>query len=730
MARLARWCYRHRLIVVVAWLLVLFSVVIVEQAVGSAYSNSFSLPGTESSRALELLSSALPQQSGDSDTIVWHTPDGSVNDPAVKTRIQVLLEQVAVAPSVASVRSPYDPTGAAQISADSKTAFATVVFAGLAPSLPKPDVQHVIDLVVAARTQGLQVEVGGQAIENAQQASLSSSVAIGLIAAAVIILIAFGSLFGMLLPLITAGVALGLTYFGLDLISHAVGINAIAPTMAILIGLGVGIDYALFIVTRYRHGLKAGMAPEEAAVRALNTAGRAVLFAGGTVCVAMLGMLVLRLSMLDGLAYSSVFAVVLTMAAAITLLPALLGFMGPRLLSRKERRRLAENGPREGYGTGFWARLGGFVSRRPVILAVTATVIMLVLASPFLSLRLGLSDAGNNPASSTTRKAYDLLTEGFGPGFNGPLLLVAELGSPGDSEALARLTETLRSEPGVAAVIPFPSMPGAKVSIVEVIPATSPQDQKTSDFIAHLRNDVIPAAESGTSLKVLVGGATAIFDDFAAIITSKLPLFIGVIVALGFLLLFIAFRSFVVPATAALMNLLAAAAAFGVIVAFFQWGWGSELLGLGRAGPVEAFLPVIMLAVLFGLSMDYQVFLVSRMHEEWVHTRDNRHSVITGQAATGRVITAAAAIMICVFGAFVFGGQRVIAEFGIGLAVAVFLDAFVLRTFLVPALMHLFGRANWWLPGAVDRHLPHLSVEPTEDAEQADPPSSEAALAE
>jgi RND superfamily putative drug exporter len=423
--------------------------------------------------------------------------------------------------------------------------------------------------------------------------------------------------------------------------------------------------------------------------------------------------------MLNGLAYSSVFAVVLTLAAAMTLLPALLGFMGPRLLSHKERRRLAENGPREGYGSGFWARLGGFVSRRPVILAVTATIIMLLLASPFVSLRLGLSDAGNDPAASTTRKAYDLLTAGFGPGLNGPLLLVAQTGSPADTEALAKLTGTLKSVPGVAAVVPFPSLPSAKVSIVEVIPTTSPQDVKTSELITRLRTDVIPAAENGSGLKVLVGGATAIFDDFASIITSKLPLFIGVIVALGFVLLFIAFRSFVVPATAALMNLLAAAAAFGVVVAFFQWGWGSDRLGLGRAGPVEAFLPVIMLAVLFGLSMDYQVFLVSRMHEEWVHTRDNRHSVITGQAMTGRVITAAAAIMICVFAAFVFGGQRVIAEFGIGLAVAVFLDAFVLRTFLVPSLMHLFGRANWWLPRAIDRRLPHLSVEPAEDAEEA-----------
>lgn len=716
MARLARWCYQHRVIVVIAWLVVLFTVFGIERAVGSAYSNSFTLPDTESARALDLLSSALPQQAGDSDTIVWHTPNGSVSDPAVQARMQSLLEEIAVAPSVASVSSPYDPTGAVQISKDGRTAYATVVFTGLAQSLPKQDVLRVIDLVNGARTVDLQVEAGGQAIQSANQPSLSNSVIIALIAAAVIILIAFGSLVGMVLPLITAGVALGMTTFGMDLLSHAVSVNAIAPTLAILIGLGVGIDYALFIVTRYRHGLKGGMSSEEATVRALNTAGRAVLFAGGTVCIALLGMLVLRLDMFNGLAYAAVLAVVLTMAAAMTLLPALLGFMGQRVLSRRERRRLAESGPRDGYRRGLWARLAGFVSRRPAVLAVSAMLVMLVLATPSLSLRLGLSDAGNDPGSSTTRKAYDLLAQGFGPGFNGPLLLVAEVGSPADTAALGRLTQALQSERGVAAVVPFPSQPGATVAIVQVMPTTSPQNARTSDLITHLRSEVIPAAEKGSDLQVLVGGGTAMFDDFAAVITSKLPLFIGVIVGLGFLLLLIAFRSLLIPATAAVMNLLAAAASFGVVVAFFQWGWGSDWLGLGRAGPVEAFLPVLMLAVLFGLSMDYQVFLVSRMHEEWVHTRDNHRAVIAGQAATGRVITAAAAIMICVFGAFVFDGQRVIAEFGIGLAVAVFIDAFVLRTFLVPSLMHLFGKANWWLPGPVDHRMPHLSVEPADDA--------------
>ena len=721
MASLARWCYRHRITVVVVWLVVLLSAVAMERVWGSAYSNTFTLPGTESSRALDLLGAALPKQAGDSDSIVWRVSNGSVTAPAVRTRMESLLKTVAASRSVAAVRDPYSAGGAAQISQDGKTAYATVQFTKLAPALPKQDVRTIIDLVRATRTSGLQVEIGGQAIEQANQLSLSYSVAIGIVAAAIIILLAFGSLLGMALPLVAAAVALGTATLGIDLFSHLTSVAVIAPTLAALIGLGVGIDYALFIITRHRDGLRSGLSTEEAAVRALNTAGRAVLFAGGTVCIALLGMLVLRLSFLNGMAYAAAGTVVLTMATAVTLLPALLGFIGTRVLSRRERQRLTESGPEDGYQTGFWPRWASFVSRRPSLLAVGAVLLIATLASPMLSLRLGLSDAGNDAAGTTTRKAYDLLAAGFGPGSNGPLLLVAQVGSAADGAALGGLAKTLQTVPGVAAVVPFRSLPGAKVAIVEVIPTTAPQDVRTSNLIKHLRSDVIPAAEKGNGLRVLVGGSTAIFGDFAAVITSKLPLFIGVIVGLGFLLLFVAFRSLLVPATAAVMNLFAAGASFGVVVAFFQWGWGSEALGLGRAGPVEAFLPVLMLALLFGLSMDYQVFLVSRMHEEWVHTRDNRHAVTLGQATTGRVITAAAGIMICVFGAFVFGGQRVIAEFGIGLAAAVFLDAFVLRTVLVPSLMHLFGKANWWLPRAVDRRMPHLSVEPVSDMEEAAP---------
>jgi putative drug exporter of the RND superfamily len=404
--------------------------------------------------------------------------------------------------------------------------------------------------------------------------------------------------------------------------------------------------------------------------------------------------------------------VLATMTAAVTLIPALLGMFGMRVLSRKERRRLEAEGPRDPKLDGFWPRWALSVQQHRLPLAAGALVVMLALAVPALSLRLGSSDAGQDPASSTTRKAYDLLATGFGPGFNGTFQIVAKTpNGKADLPKLQKLAGTLGSTDGLAAVGPPVASPNGRIALIEARPATAPQDAATSRLIDTLREDVIPRASGG--LPVYVGGITAIFDDFAGVLTDKLPLFIAVIVLLGCLLLMIAFRSLLIPLTAAVMNLLAAGAAFGVVTAVFQKGFLAGPLGVGT-GPIEAFLPVMMLAILFGLSMDYQVFLVSRMHEEWMRTEDNQHSVRIGQAATGRVITAAATIMILVFGSFLLAGQRVIAEFGIGLASAVFLDAFVLRTVLVPAVMHMIGRRNWWLPRGLDRALPRVAVEGAE----------------
>ena len=435
-----------------------------------------------------------------------------------------------------------------------------------------------------------------------------------------------------------------------------------------------------------------------------------MLFAGTTVCIALLGMLVLRIGYISGLGVAAAVTVLFTVAAASTLLPALLGFLGMRVLSRRERRRLAADGPAPDGTSGAWTRLAAFVQRHPAPLAAAAAAVMLVLAIPVLSLRLGSSDAANDPASTTTHQAYELLADGFGPGFNGPLQLVGTTTSSADVTAFDRLAGVLRTEPGIAAV----SAPaaGRGASLISVIPTASPEAAATSTLIRQLRDTVIPAVEAGSTLHVYVGGVTATNDDFATVIAPKLLIFVGVILVLGFLLLLLAFRSLLIPAVAAVMNLLAAAASFGVLVAVFQYGWGLRLLNLGQAGPVESFLPVLMLAVLFGLSMDYEVFLVSRIREEWAATGDNHQAVCTGQATTGRVIIAAATIMIFVFSAFILSGQQVIGEIGLGMAAAVLLDAFLLRTLLVPALMHLSGRANWWLPGWLDRILPHLSIEP------------------
>jgi RND superfamily putative drug exporter len=720
MSAIARWCFRHRFAVIAAWVFVLVGLGTLSQTVKSDFNNSFSLPGTGSTTAQQLLSKAIPAQAGDSDTIVWQVSDGTVRDATVTTRISTVLKQIATMPEVAAVVSPYGPQGAAQISWDGRTAYATVDFAKQANNLAKADIARVIDAAKAARAPGLNVQLGGQAIEQTEQTSLGVSSTVGVLAAAVVLFIAFGSLLAMMLPIVTAIAGVGGGLMAIAPLTHTINVVDFAPILGALIGLGVGIDYALFIVTRHRRGLQSGLTPEQAAVKAIDTSGRAVLFAGSTVCIALLGILVLGVGFLNGLAVASALTVVFTVLAAVTLLPALLGLFGMRVLSRRQRRQLAAGAPAPG-ATGMWARWAGAVERRPAILAATAAAVMLVLAVPVLSLRLGSSDQGNDPSSTTTRQAYDLLAGGFGPGFNGPLLLVAQTSSPADVAAVRTLEAGLPKVADVTSVRQVAATSGTEV--IQVTPGTSPEGKATSDLISTLRNDTIPAAEHGTTLRVYIGGVTATFADFATVVDAKLPWFILTIVGLSFLLLVVAFRSLLIPGTAAVMNLLAAAASFGVLTAFFQWGWGTDAFGLGTAGPVEAFLPVVTLAILFGLSMDYQVFLVSRMNEEWVHGRRNSDAVRTGQVETARVITAAATIMICVFLTFSFLGSRDVAEFGIGLAAAVALDAFILRTVLVPAAMHLFGNANWWLPRWLDRRLPHLAIEPPDPAgEPAHPP--------
>ncbi|MFJ4619439.1 MMPL family transporter [Streptomyces sp. NPDC088812] len=714
MAALARWCVRHRLAAVLLWLLTLVGTATAAVVAGSAYSNDYDVPGTESARAGRLLAEGFPGLGGDSDTVVWHTASGTVRAAAVEQTMTRTLAKIADLPGVASVTGPYGDQDAARISADGRTAYATVTFDAPAEGVDPGEAQAVVDTAEAAAGDGLRVELGGSAVALTESSGTHLAEAVGVAVAAVVLFLAFGSLAASLLPIATALVGVGTAYAGTVLLGHAMTVADFAPLLGMLVGLGVGIDYALFIVTRHRRGLKRGLSVTEAATDAVATTGRAVVFAGATVCIALLGMLILRLDFLNGVATAASLTVVLTVAASVTLLPALLSWIGPRALSRRERRRLAEHGPEPELPTGLAARWSAFVERHPRLLGVLALAVVAVLALPTLSLRLGTSDQGNDPRSSTTRQAYDLLADGLGPGVNGPLTLVARVGGAEDRLALDNLDATLRATEGVASATPVTYSAGGDTAFLTVVPDSAPQSQRTSELVDRLRDEVLPRAERGTSLDVQVGGVTAGYDDFATVIVGKLPLFVGVVVGLGCLLLLLAFRSVGIPLKAAAMNVAAVAAAFGVVVAVFQWGWGSDLLGLGRAGPIEPFLPVIMVSVLFGLSMDYQVFLVSRMYEEWLETGDNRRAVRVGLAETSRVINSAAVIMISVFLAFVLSGDRVIAMFGIALAAAVAIDAFVLRTLLVPALMHLLGSANWWLPRWLDRRLPRLSIEPPE----------------
>jgi RND superfamily putative drug exporter len=714
MRRLARWCVEHRRIVVGGWLVALIALTVTEQTVGADYRDSFKLSGTQSFDAQNLLQASAPAAAGDSEQVVIAARGhGTVRDPEVRARVEQMLARLAKLPDVASIGSPYAAAGARQISRDGKVAFVEVKLGKEAIHVTPPQAELFVKTAQAADGPPVEVEVAGQVAKIANQPQVSST-GIGAFAALVVLLLVFGSALAATTPLITTGVALGVGTAAIGLLSHVLDMASFSSQLSLLIGLGVGIDYALFIVTRMRQGLQRGKTVVDAIVDALDTSGRAVMFAGITVCIALLGMFALGVSFLYGVAVAASITVAFTVVAALTLLPALLGFIGPRVLSRRQRRRLAADRLATDRTGGFWARWSQAINARPGVFATVATLLIAVIAIPFFSMRLGSSDSGSDPGSSTTRKAYDLLAKGFGPGYNGPLLLVAKIDGPGEQRTFEQVRAAVATTRGVVAVTPtavLPAKGGGGVAIASVYPAGSPQDKSTTDLLHALRDRTVPAASGTSGVTVLVGGQTAIFEDFSIVLSSKLPLFIGVVVLLSFLLLTAVFRSVVIPAMAAAMNLLSAAAAFGVITAVFQYGYGAGLLGIDKTGPIEAFVPVLMFAILFGLSMDYEVFLVSRIYEEWHRTGENRLAITRGLAATGRTITAAAAIMILVFGAFILGGERIIELFGLGLASAVALDALIVRSALVPSLMVLCGDANWKLPGFLDRILPRLNVE-------------------
>jgi putative drug exporter of the RND superfamily len=735
MLKLARWSTSHRKYVVIGWIALLIVVNVFAQSAGTTYSNNFTLPNSDAQRAADLLQSSFPAQAGDRDTIVYTVHSGTVLDPAVKEHISAMFAQVAKLPHVSAVISPYAGASAGRsISADGKIAFATVVFDEKANLLPKSAPEAVVKTARAAAQPGLEVELGGQAIEMTEQAGFGVSTAVGLLAAIVVLLLTFGSLTAMGLPIVTALFGLGTGLGLIALFTHVVDTPNFSSELAAMIGLGVGIDYALFILTRFREAYRTPGATfenaRESVVRAMDTAGRAVLFAGTTVVIALLGMMLLGVDFLYGVAISASIGVLLVMLASLTLLPALLTMTGTRVakLGRRARAREARTGQKQTAQAGDgWLRWSAFVQRRPWTIAIVSTLVMLLIAAPAIALRLGSSDASNDPAGQTTHRAYELLAEGFGEGFNGPLLIAAKLPhpsheaakqgidepeSPAGKAALEKLHAAIAATPGVVSVAPAKVNPAGDVATITVYPHSSPQAYATTQLVSRLRDDVLPPVEQSTGAKVYVGGVTAGGVDFASVLGEKLPLFIGVVVLLSALLLMIVFRSLVIPLQAAVMNLLSISAALGVIVVIFQWGWFDGLMGV-QPGPIESFIPVMLFAIVFGLSMDYEVFLISRMHERWTQTREHSRSVAEGLALTGRVVTAAAAIMVCVFLSFMLGEDRIIKEFGLSLASAVFLDALVVRCLLLPAVLHLVGERTWRIPAWLDRVLPRINIEGT-----------------
>lgn len=755
-ARLGGHAYDRRAEVVLAWILVLIAVIFSVGVIGASTESSFDTPDSESARGFEILQDNFGSAGSFlSGSVVFEAPAG-VDDPAVVTTMTVIFDEIGQYEEV-TVTSPYTPLGQQQglISADGTIAYATLAFTDDTDELRASEIGGEINDLVATTLaeqgiDGLNIEVGGAALSEFEP---PESELIGVAFAIVILILAFGSVLAMGLPIGVALFGVGIGVGTITLLTNVMTIPDFATTLGAMIGLGVGIDYALFIVTRYREGTRAGMDKRTAVVTAIDTAGRAVVFAGATVVISLLGMFVMGLSFINGLATGAAVTVAITMVASVTLLPALIGFAGDRIETTRWRGLIMAGAASLGlfgFGLGFplialiglivlvgtlvasffvpklrealparpekdlrdtWSyRWSRFVQARPWPMAIGVTVFLLVISLPVLGLRLGFGDESTFAEDTTTRQAYELLADGFGPGSNGPLLLVAEIDDPSQIPAVQAVVAELNETPGVAQALgPIPSESQDAV-LIRVIPETGPQEAETADLVTTLRDEVIPQATDGSGVEVLVTGSVASSIDFSNYLSKRLPIFFFAVLSLSFLLLMMVFRSLLVPLKAVIMNLLSIGGAYGIVVAVFQWGWGIELFGTG-SGPIEPFLPMMLFAIVFGLSMDYEVFLLSRVKEEYDKTGDAVESVADGLAATARVITAAAAIMVVVFGSFVLEDARVIKMFGLGLASAVFLDATLVRMLLVPATMELLGERNWWLPKWLDRILPTLNVE-------------------
>ena len=756
---IATFCVKRKFAVLATWLVVVIALIAASHRLGDNTNDNLSLPGTDSQRATDALEKSFPNQANGSSPIVVHARSGKLTDAKNAEAVNESAAAVAKEPHVASVVNPLSAQGASALSKDKSTGYMSVTLSVSPGSLSKEEVQTIIGGANAAKAAGLEVETGGQLGQKVSKPATESSELIGIIAAMIILTLTFGTVVSMVLPIFNAIVGLLATLSIIRMLGHVATVPTVAPTLATMIGLGVGIDYALFIVTRHFRGMRDGLSVEESIARAAATSGGAVFFAGGTVTIALVSLAVAGIPLITTLGFMSAIAVVVAVLAALTLLPAMLGITGPRINSLRVRHPPLD----EQIHNGLWSKWANEIARFPLIAGLAALAILIPLTIPLLSLNLGQQDIAALSTTTTARKAYDLLAKNFGAGINGPLIVAVSLGSPakapstassgsgksssgtskqaagstsgssssgqsgqsgqssqaqGDPRAADPRLQTLQKDiaqtPNVAAVTPAQIDKAGTAAFFNVVSTNGPAEAATTDLVEKLRSSVIPKATKGTDEKADVGGSTAGYIDLASRISEKLPLQILVVIALSFVLLILAFRTAVIPAQAAVMNLLSIGASYGVLTAIFQYGWLSGLIGLNSAVPIVSYVPLFMFAVLFGLSMDYEVFLVSQI-EEHVHAgEDNRSSVVSGLVTSARVITAAALIMVFVFGSFVLNGDPTIKQFGVGLAVAVVLDATVVRCLLVPALMLLMGKVNWWMPGWLERVVPHVSIEGAE----------------
>jgi RND superfamily putative drug exporter len=784
--RLGHLCARRHLVVIAIWVLAVVAVVVAARTIGSETSDDLTLPGTGSTEATDLLDDKLPRQANGTVPIVLESTHGRLDQGSNRKAVKSTVKSLERSPEVQSAVSPLSREGKDALSKDGKIGYVSVSLVDGPADLDEEPANAVIDAAQPARDAGIAVSAGGYLGQEVSKPSTEWSERIGIAAAIVILLLALGTVAAMALPIAVAiiGVVTGVSLIGL--LGHLIEVPTVAPTLGTMIGLGVGIDYSLFIVTRYRRRLADGLEVDEAIARAAATSGSAVAFAGSTVVIALLSLLFADIPIVSALGYSAAIVVVVAVAAATTLLPALLALLGPRIESLRVPHITPEHHDDQPHGWARWAR---GVAARPWPALVAAVIVLVLLAVPLRDMRLGQEDVGQLPTDTTARQAYDAIKQGFGVGENGPFLIAVEFSKPARNDQqsldqlkqqqaaeqqqqqdavseqtqaliaegvpsdeaqaqaeqqvaaqgptaaqqrksaeqekflkstasdpdLVKLENKISKDPGIASVSQAKVDKTGTGAVFSAVPTTAPSAYATQDTVNRLRDEVIPAATSGTDMTAYVGGTTAGYIDLGDRISDKLPSVIAIVVGLSFVLLLIAFRSVLVPVTAALMNLLSVAAAYGILTAVFEKGWGDDLIGLDRPIPIESFVPLLMFAILFGLSMDYQVFLVSRIGEVWRDRGDNRRAVIEGLASSARVITAAAAIMVCVFSSFILNGDPTVKQFGVGLAAAIAVDATIVRCLLVPAAMVLLGKRNWWLPGWLERLLPRIGLE-TEEA--------------